>query len=222
MRLIRQAKSRFGPRRFVVSFGALAAALATAAVAFAATTGSDVRQSNHAIAAKRSAVHAPGLGVTNAGTPVDGSTLKEPDKRQLELMTAVGKREFGSVFLLVTRGDLAFYRIANVAGPDCYAVGPLQVSDHLFDQIGCVPDFPSVVAPILDMSGGPGHRVIGIASDAVQQIALQDASGTPQGVFRVADNVYSVTAVAKSSAAKLVALNSAGDVLYSLPEPASP
>jgi hypothetical protein len=194
----------------------LAVAFAVAVVAAVLVSAALGSAKGHKSAA--STAPAP-LAITNAGLAISSSALGLSDEQQLKQMTLPGKREFATIYRLATRADMTFYRIANNAGPDCYAAGAAGSSGHLFDQIACVPDFPSVTTPVLDMTIGPGYQMMGIATNAVTSIAVRDQADQTIAEVPVVDNVYVGTPSAKPAAAKLVALGASSVELYTAPEP---
>ena len=131
------------------------------------------------------------------------------------------------VTLIGRRGDRAYYRIENSAGPACYAVGPSHPGAYVLGQIMCAPDFPSAARPILDFTvvhgGSPDvtqdrvWRSEGIAADGVTAIAFRTPDGRVVHESPVVRNLYSVPAVPTDRVTELVVEGAAGRIVYSMP-----
>lgn len=183
------------------------------AVALGAT-GSDHGRSA-TVDSRRSASAPPALDtVSTRGTALDAASLLTADERALRRMTKPGAREFGAVSVLATLPDSTYYRLANAAGVDCYAVGPAGPNKLRFAQIGCMPAFPSAQQPILDFTFGHAYVVAGIAADGVAKIVLKDAAGGTVDEAPVHENVYSLPPAQRPTVATLVAEDAAGNALY--------
>lgn len=126
--------------------------------------------------------------------------------------------------LVTTRGGRSYFRVANSAGSDCYAVGPLTPTNYRLGQIRCSAEFPSAETPILDFtvfhqaSSDPAsarvYRSEGFASDGVADIALQAASGELVAVTPVVGNVYSLPNPPDEHVTKLLARDATGAVVW--------
>jgi hypothetical protein len=163
--------------------------------------------------------------LAGSGTAATPSTvaLTKMDTRALERFTSASLR---SATVVATQGSQSFYRISNADGPDCYGVGPSEVTLYRLGQIGCAPNFPSMEQPVLDFTalrGDPnGHGAVvvksdGFASDDVADVVFQDLAGNIVAVMPVKDNVYSLSGSLDAPVARLTARDAAGAFIWSEP-----
>jgi hypothetical protein len=199
------------------------------AVALVAGCGSGASNDQAAMSSK-SSESAPLDRVSNQGTPF--SSLLPRDEQALSRMRGgVGAPESISaadVSILGTRGDRSFYRLSE----HCYGSGPAPPTNHVFGQISCTPAFPSRNRPVLDTTvygtiAGPDerpqpeamtvHRSEGFAADGVAKVALVDADGQVVAETLVVDNIYSFGPAPPGNAARVIAYDAAGEVVFSQP-----
>jgi hypothetical protein len=113
----------------------------------------------------------------------------------------------------------AFYRIDNAGGPPCFATGGTGPIAQHFDIIACPSSFPSADHPLLDftvMHNGAVWRSEGIAADGVAQVGLQTPTGV-EDIVNVRSNTYEITTLPSGAVTAVVALDSAGQVIGSIP-----
>lgn len=202
------------------------ALIAVALVAGCGSGGSN----DPAATGSKSSEPAPLDCVSNRGTPF--SSLLPSDEQALSRMRGgVGVPEsisVGDVSILVTRGDRSFYRLSE----HCYGSGRASPTNHVFEQISCVPAFPSRNRPVLDATvygstAGPDerpqretmtvHRSEGIAADGVAKVALVDADGQVVAETPVVDNLYDFGSVPPGNAVRVVAYDATGEVVFFQP-----
>lgn len=130
-----------------------------------------------------------------------------------------------AVSILGTRGDHAYYRIATSRGDACFAMGQTIVPRQ-FGILGCLAG-ERITLPLIDMStivvdprtGSVVRvaRVEGIAADQVARVAIE-ANGVVAAEMAASDNVYRFDESSIPSGADAVlALDSAGAVLWRKP-----
>ena len=209
-RLMTYVKTTSTPKRLAVAVIVGVAVIAGASAIAIAATGT----ASHGSAPAGTRAAGP---IQNAGTPVSQSMLTAGDTAVLSHIAADSNGTISGVYLLAKAHGAAFYRLANADGSDCYAVGPEAPTHGLFGQVGCPTDFPGQT-PIVDFTLGQANRVMGIAADSVSEIALLDSAGRTVGHTQVVDNVFSLPSANRPNVAKLVALDAAGNQLYSEPE----
>jgi hypothetical protein len=202
-----------GSGRLRVRLG-VAVAASAAALAAIATAG---------IAWGGSADTPPGTpgrldSVSTRGVPPAGAPVLEGDRRAFARMARPGVRELGATMLMAAHRGRGFYRIANAASSDCYAVGPAAAAANFrFGEMACVPNFPSATLPILDFSFGHARRVEGFAADGVTRITLEDGAGRVVETASVVSNVYSLPVARRDDVARIVALDARGNEIYAQP-----
>jgi hypothetical protein len=191
---------------------ALLAGLVGAAVVSLATAGNPSGKSG--ASTHRSTA---GPRIANLGTLVPQEALASSDQAAIAHVAADGNGSFTGTYLLGTANQVAYYRLANSAGPDCYAVGPTDMSHGRFGQLACVPDFPDTT-PIVDLTLGQAERVMGIAADRVSAIVLLDTNGNVVAKAPVTNNIFSLPAQSRPTVRALAALDNSGTQIYSEPE----
>ena len=159
--------------------------------------------------------------VSNQGTDPPAS-LGERDQLALERM----QRPAAEVRLLGEHGPRAFYRV----GSDCFGTGATSVNEYRLDAVVCTPAFPSKARPLLDMtvfkgSGEPYKRPTalsiwkseGFAADGVASVGFKNSVGEIVGKTQVIGNTYSHSSIPAETLDALVALDSSGEVVASVP-----
>jgi hypothetical protein len=156
------------------------------------------------------------LGISNAGTPVEASSLSLTHATKLnEAMQELG---FPSTLqLLATRDGVRFYAVRNAAGKFCFSIDANNAGPG--SAVGCEfvsNGFPSPGRPILDLSRwSKGTEVVGLAADGVASIELYDSAGAIVATVPVVDNVYLATGLPGGAGVK--ALDAGGAVLATWP-----
>ena len=131
--------------------------------------------------------------------------------------------------LLGRKADLAFYVARSVrAGERCFVIGGNDGSALGLEAVSCSrsDSFPSPDNPINDLSvrfssGGSDAnsivtRLVGYAADDVRTIGLVAIDGSVFFRTPVVGNVYSNNTVPPVPVRAIVALDAAGQVLYSI------
>jgi hypothetical protein len=202
-------------RPFIIG-GAVAVALAVPALAFSGVLDSL-------------------FGFSNSGRSVSTQQLELNDAQILEQdHVDIG----AGVKLLATRDGTAFYASRTSDGRTCFLNGPASgtAPTRILISTPCESDFPSVEHPLLGqyvLVRKPPNRLQsvggleGLAADGVATVEAVDTNGDVILKAPVSGNVYfahldlqrtEITA----AAAKIVALNASGDVVYTeaIPQPA--
>jgi hypothetical protein len=123
------------------------------------------------------------------------------------------------LYLLAARNGRAFYRVGAPTS-NCFAVGDVAAIGEV-DVIQCF----STVIPLMDFSVGgvdsasPSElqliRVEGIAPDNVATVALANRQGIVTARSSTEKNVYSLSVPRSSGTAKVIALDAAGNEVFS-------
>jgi hypothetical protein len=198
-------------RKALVPLAALAAALAVAAAASADSTA------------------------------VSPASLTTSDWRTLTLLTeqAIGVRPTPAVvpvrslarlgYVSIDRvfrgGGRSFYTLSRLDGTTCYGQGPARAAGPapLLAGARCPgASYPSKAEPVLDLSTVAPHRggglvvgrLMGFASPRVATVGVAGKSGALEYSTPVRDGVYVVAGPRAAPAAKIVALDAAGRVVY--------
>jgi hypothetical protein len=175
----------------------------------------------------------PGLDrVTAVGSPVTATGDAEATLTRLGARGNLGASK--AILRVLQRGGEAFYRIATSSGTDCFASssGSTAVSVSSFDAVGCPQpalnpnSFPSAALPLLDMSmavrsaADPDHptlkRVEGFAADGVAAVGVMRPNGEIAARSPVDHNVYWFESLPAGELTGVVALDSAGGILFTL------
>jgi hypothetical protein len=199
---------------FFVMAVAVAAVLARAAWTGAVGTGSPTTSTLSGSGLALS--HLPQSAPVVTPLPEDAAELQNAHKVNPAL-------QLGSIELVGTGVSVDFYRIDNTAGPSCYAVGDKSPVSHVLGPMSCQPQFQTSADPVVDFTmlrGNPGSsdvrvwRATGFATDGVASMALEDATGQVLAAARVINNTYEFTNLPEQAAAKIVALDSNGAVVW--------
>ena len=166
--------------------------------------------------------------VSNLGKPYRDTLPR--DEFVLRRLAEDG-REIGRILIMGRRGGRAFYRI----DAECFATGPAVPTTQSFTQIGCVPQFPSAVHPILDFTvfhnpGASGerrptrlivYRSAGFAADGVARIAFVDEAGEVVAETPVVGNTYSFAPPPPGEDLRMVAFSATGERIFEQPKRAA-
>lgn len=181
------------------------------------------------------------VGAALAGTKLAHRTASSPGLGNLPQPGLVALSAFDSQFLanvasqgpgfspgsvegIGVKDTVAFYRVDNTAGPDCFAVGPAVHGTHALGSLGCPLNFPSTSDPVLDFTvlhGTPGTADVrvwqsaGFAADDVAAIAFTADDGSLVSRTAVSDNTYAVPNPPGQHVTAVVALDSTGNQIWS-------
>jgi hypothetical protein len=129
----------------------------------------------------------------------------------------------GPLLLLAIRDGRAFYRLGD-ARAHCYAAGDAR-SVGTVGAVGCWESSePLMDFSVVDLSSGSRSemkffRIEGIAADQVSSVGVLGANGDVMARVPVVGNVYVMSAPPGAPGRSLVALDSRGKPLASLPGP---
>jgi hypothetical protein len=180
------------------------------------------------------------FGFSNPGTSVSTGAL---DLSDAQILQQHGIDVGRGIKLLATRDGIAFYATHATDGSTCLLSGPAGGTAPTSILIGtpCERDFPSPQQPLLGAyvlvrkpvttSGKLGLQSVaglyGLAADGVAAVEAIDANGNVILKAPVTDNVYRTFLDPQHTdisvpAAKIVALNANGNVVYTeaIPQPA--
>lgn len=127
----------------------------------------------------------------------------------------------GPLVLLAIRDGRAFYRLGD-ARAHCYAAGDAH-SVGTVGAVGCWDDAqPLMDFSVVDLSSGSQSemkffRIEGIAADQVSSVGVLGSNGDVVARVPVVGNVYAMPAPPGASGRGLVALDSRGRPLVTLP-----
>ncbi len=195
-------------RNLVIGTFAIAACVGAVSVTRAATASDDPASPISSVQTKQY-VGARGL---------PAGELSDQDKLLLEPVEKAGNH-FGSITLLGTEGDRAYYRLDNQTGADCFAVGPADPTGDRLGQVICAPTFPSSTHPILDFSVWHGDllwRSEGIVADGVKAVSMFDPNGSVIAEVSVTNNIYSFVGFTAQKVAEIVAQDVDGNKVGSI------
>jgi hypothetical protein len=174
-------------------------------------------------------------------TAVSPASLTTSDWRTLTLLTeqAIGVRPTPAVvpvrslarlgYVSIDRvfrgGGRSFYTLSRLDGTTCYGQGPAHVSRPapLLAGARCPgAAYPSRAEPVLDLSTVAPHRggglvvsrLMGFASPRVATVGVVATGGGLEYSTPVRDGVYVVAGPRAAAAARIVALDASGRVVY--------
>jgi hypothetical protein len=170
------------------------------------------------------AVAEMGSGTGEASSPFSvGAKGKAVRLTQRQARGIQGAPTSGSVSLLGIRNGRAFYRVGDVPA-HCYGIGDAR-SVGTLGAVACwEASQPLMDLSVVDLSSGSTSemkffRIEGIAADQVTSIGILGTDGRVAAHVPVVGNLYSLPMPPRIASRGLVALDSRGRPLNTVPEP---